>query len=151
MARFFSVTLLALCLAVTPGPGVAQQQSIFGTLQMVSRPAVYISDALAAVDESQSGFFAVSISSSAITVGNRTYRMEASSGSVRSGSVVTLGNNGTFLSCCRSGKLTSSEMVGDNEWFKVVYFTSDQVRSTLARRAANQDRRSQPKFEDDIN
>ena len=72
----------------------AQNQSVSATLQVEGPPAGYISSTLAKTNEAGAAFFAVS--GTTITLGDTSYQMQADSGTVKSGSTVTLKGSGGF-------------------------------------------------------
>ena len=129
--------------------GFQPQLSVYGTLQPASG-AGYISESLTLSSEATAGFFPVS--GETMRLGNTSYALQASSGPVKSGSVVTLASNGHFLSCCTSGRAASGPTVaGDKEGFRVTLYTADQVRTILAKRAADRDRSAKPRMQVDVN
>jgi hypothetical protein len=142
MSRTFSMgpaALIVLSLIVLPGRTSAQDQSVSATLQFAGPPAVYVSSTLAKTNEAGSGFFTVS--GTAIRLGDTTYQMQADSGAVKSGSTVTLKSSGGFLSCCIAAKLTTtSTLPGATEKFTVTFYDATQVRTMLAKRAADKNR-----------
>jgi hypothetical protein len=147
MARVFKHALTVVAAFVLTG--FQPQPSVYGTLQPTSGEG-YISESLTLSSEATAGFFPASAET--IRLGNTSYAMRASSGPVKSGSIVTLNSNGHFLSCCTSGRATNGPTVaGDKEGFRMTLYTADQVRTILAKRAADRDRSAKPRMQVDVN
>jgi hypothetical protein len=113
-------------------------QVMYATLQVAQQPSQFLSAALKASAEAGRGFFVVTGNS--IQVGRASYLMGVSTGTVKTGSTITLkGTDGRFLGCCNQGAATSSSTTAASQLFIIRLYTAAQVSEFQAKNRAAHD------------